>query len=249
MAIATFVLALKTRSMATATEKAAVATKEMVTETQAVAKATLQEARAVEKQVDQVERQVTISANALRVSVQPWLVWEPSFQVDPNKYGRSGAKHGSVFSPGWHPCLDVGERDDGSVAGWFTVRNVGNGIALLDMSRSLIYPKNGPDPLEGIHPNVETPVVPPGEMVDVQFKIPASKSPDRQKMTLSQLAGGGGDQLFTVEVTYGDALGDVGTSAKFRAHRHRDKDNWSIVEVEYRLENGNIIASRRFGSS
>ena len=73
MAIATFILALKTRSMAKATEK-------MVCETSNVAKATLQEARAVEQQTGHIEQQVKISSDALRSSVQPWLVWIPSYQ-------------------------------------------------------------------------------------------------------------------------------------------------------------------------
>jgi hypothetical protein len=247
MAIATFVLALKTRKMATATEKAAVATKEMVAETQAVATATLQEANAVEKQVEQVEHQVTISANALRVNVQPWLIWEPSFEIGPGEDRPFGDRNGSLYLQGWHPCLEVTEQDDGSVVGSFTVRNVGNGIALLDMASSLIYPKNEPHAYEDIHPSVETPVVPPRATVDVQFTIPASKSHDRRKMTLVQFAGGGGNQLFAVEVAYGDSLGGAGTSATFRAHRHNENDVWSIFAVDYRLDNGKVISARKYG--
>ena len=84
-------------------------------------------------------------------------------------------------------------------------------------------------------------------MVDVEFKIPASKSADSQKMTLVQLAGGGGHQLFTVEVTYGDSLGNAGTSAMFRAHRPSENAEWSVYEVEYKLDNEKVITTRRFG--
>jgi hypothetical protein len=232
MAIATFVLALKTKSMAEGTK--------------AVGKATLQEAQAVEKQVEQVERQVAISAAALRVSAQPWLAWEPSFEVDQGDGGPFDFRHGSIYSPGWHTGLSVSERDD-SVIGWFTVRNVGNGIALLDMSSSCIYPKNGTVAYEDIHPSVETPVVPRGGTVDVEFKIPATHSADQQKMTLLQLTGSGGHQLFTIEVAYGDSLGNAGTSAKFRAHRPDENSEWSIFEVEYKLDDGKVITTRRFG--
>jgi len=246
MAFATFLLALRTRSMATATEQAAVATREMAEETKAVTRATLQEAQAVERQVEQVEQQVVISASALQMSVQPWLVWEPAFEVVPGNRGPFIGKHGVVYSPGWHSCLYVSERED-SVVGWFTIRNVGNGIALLDMSRSFIYPKNGPHPFDNIHPSVKSPVVPPGDTVDVEFTIPATKSADQQRMTLLQLAGGGGDELFTVELAYGDALGSSDSSAKFRAHRHSEKQEWSVFEVEYRLADGKVITTRRYG--
>lgn len=78
---------------------------------------------------------------------------------------------------------------------------------------SHIYPQNGTTAYEDIHLSLETPVAPPGRTVDVEFEIPPTKSADQQKMTLLQLAGGGGHQLFTVEVAYGDSLGNAGTSA------------------------------------
>ncbi|MGH7643384.1 MAG: hypothetical protein ACRENX_10330 [Candidatus Dormibacteria bacterium] len=125
---------------------------------------------------------------------------------------------------------------------------MGTGLAILDMSRSVIYPKNGANAIEGVHPSVETPVVPPGEAVDVTFAIPASKSLDGQKMTLFELAGGGANQLFTVEVAYGDALGNAGITAKFRAHRYEGQnDEWSMYEVEYRFADGKVVTTRKYG--
>jgi hypothetical protein len=232
MAIATFFLALKTRSMAK--------------ETKAVGDATLKEAEAVEKQVEQVERQVAISAAALRVSAQPWLVWQPTFEVEAEGMAPVGFARGRIYIPGSHSSFEASEQD-ASVVGCFTVRNVGNGIALLDMSCSHIYRQNGEIAYEGIHPKVMTPVVPPGETVDVEFEIPASSSPDKQKMTLKQLAGGSGNQLFTVEVAYGDSLGNASTSAKFRAHRDDEKSAWLVYEVEYKFDDGRVIVTRRFG--
>lgn len=231
MAIATFFLALKTRSMAE--------------ETKAVGEATLKEAEAVEHQVEQVERQVAISSAALRASAQPWLTWEPSFEVA-GEDGPMGFRHGAVYSLGRHSGLKVSEDGD-SVVGWFAVRNVGNGIALLDMSSSHIYRQNGTIAYEGVHPRVESPVVPPGGVVDVEFKISPAMSADQKKMTLVQLAGGGGHQVFTVEVAYGDSLGNAGTSAKFRAHRPDDASEWSIFEVEYRLDDERVVTTRRSG--
>jgi hypothetical protein len=232
MAIATFFLAFKTRSMAK--------------ETKAAAEATLKEAHAVEKQVEQVERQVSISAEALRVSAQPWLVWEPSFEVEADGMGAPVSyTHGGLYSLGRHSSLQVSEKDS-SVVGRFTVRNVGNGIAILDMSKSFIFRQNNAVSYDDVHPSVETPVVPPGETVDVKFTIPASRSADHQRMTTEQLAGVG-QQSFTVEVAYGDSLGNAETSAMFRAHRPNENSPWAIAEVEYRLDNGKVITTRRSG--
>jgi hypothetical protein len=172
MAIATFVLAVKTRSMARETKEVAQATRAMAEETKKVGEATLKEAQAVERQAEQVERQLVLSTDALRISVQPWLVWEPSFNVQ-----TGGAPvvptHGALYMQGTHPALEAREEDD-SVVGWFTVRNVGNGLAILDMSNSNICPRNEQAVLEGFHPTVLSPVVAPGETVDIEFKIPAA---------------------------------------------------------------------------
>lgn len=147
---------------------------------------------------------------------------------------------------GTHACLQVSEKGD-LVAGWFTVQNVGNGIALPGMSRSFICRQNGEIAYEGVYPKVMTPVVPPGGTVDIEFELPASVSPDKKKMTLTQLAGGRGHQLFTVEVICGNSLDNTGTSAKFRAHRRDDKSAWSVYEVEYKLDGGKVIITGRFG--
>ncbi len=232
MAMATAYLALKTGSMANETKK--------------VGDATLKEAKAVELQVKQIERQVAISADALRVSAQPWLVWEPSFEVTGEDGSPMGFRHGAMYSVGWHSGLSVSEEDD-SVVGWFTVRNVGSGLAILDMSRSLIYPKNGTHAFEDLHPSVEMPVVPAGERVDIKFAIPATRSADQKKMTLLQLAGGGGHQLFAIEIAYADVLGNPASSAMFRAHLSDENSEWSIFEIEYRLADGKVINTRRYG--
>jgi hypothetical protein len=232
MAVATFYLALNTRSMADKTKE--------------VADATLKEARAVESEAELVQHQVSISTEALRVSIQPWLVWEPYFDVDRDKDWISATKHGVTYINGRHPALAVHEEDS-SVVGWFTLRNVGNGMAIVDMSKSRIYRQNGDEPYVGLHPSIESPVVPPGGLVDLDFTIPASMSADHEKMTIVQLAGGAGHQLFTVEVVYGDSLGSAGTSAKFKAHRQSENSQWSIFEVEYRLDGGREIITRKFG--
>jgi len=240
LAIATGYLAWKTRSMAQETKGVADATFR-------VAKATLDEAKAVERQAEQMERQVAISAEALRASVQPWLVWQPSFEVSSGS-APAAHRHDAVYMAGSHPALNVGEKGN-SVKGWLTVRNVGNGLALLNMSESVIFPKNGTNGYENVHPTVISPVLPPGGCVDVEFTIPPSKAPDQQKMTVFHLAGGDGvNELFALELAYSDSLGSGLTLARFRAHRSESMNRpWTIFEVEYRLPNGAVVRTARFG--
>lgn len=230
MAIATLILAFKTRSMAI--------------ETKAVGKATLKEAEAVEAQVKQTESQIQVSTTALQVSVRPWLVWEPTFEVDSGNF--MGMEKGALYMSGTRSALQVREEDD-SVTGWMRLRNVGNGLAILDMSRSWIYPRNGDLPYDALHPTVQTPVVPVGAFVDVRFKVPASVAFDQQKMTIVEFAGGDGRHyLFTIEVTYLDALNQSPVAVKFRANRDVESHEWSIYETEYPMNDGSVVMARRF---
>gem|GEM_PF-1539217 len=62
-----------------------------------------------------------------------------------------------------------------------------------------------------------------------------------------QLAGGGGNELFAVEVVYGDALSEQETSARFSAHRRQDEQEWRMYAVGYRRSDGTLVTVRRFG--
>ena len=242
----TAIAAVATAFMAVATSYLAINTRSLAKETKSVAVATLMEAEAVERQVEQVERQLVLSAEALRVSVQPWLEWQPYLQVEAEN-GPMGAARGGLYLAGTHSSFEAREEDT-RVVGAFTIRNVGSGIALLDMSKSHIYVQNNDLPIGSVHPKVITPILAPGECVDIEFEIPAKVSPDRTKMTLVQLAGGTGDQVFAVEVAYGDALGNPSAQAKFKAHRKNGAGSWSVFEVEYNLADGRKIVARRFGN-
>jgi hypothetical protein len=240
MSIATGLLAWKTWSMARETKGVAQATFK-------VAEATLTEAKAVERQSEQMERQLAISVNALSSSIQPWLVWEASFDVPVNfRSGIFSRGPGQMVVPS--PGLEVSERDD-SVVGWFRVRNVGAGLAILNMSESRIYRRNGGVAYDDVHLTIISPVLPPGKTADVEFTIPVSKAPDGKKMTILQLAGNSiGDELFAIEIAYSDSLGGAQTSARFLAHRNEAKDQaWSIDEVEYRLASGEVVKAGRYG--
>ncbi len=251
MAIATFWMASKTRALGNQTAKMAEETGKLVTETAKVAgattsvvEATLKEAKAVEAQVEQLERQVELSARTLTVGIQPWLVWEPTFQVQ-DPWDALTGRHGRMYPAGTHVCFDVSVEET-SVKGWFTVRNVGPGIAVLDMSNSLIFPRNGLHAFENLHPTFESPVLPPGGTVDIEFTISASHAADQKKMTLLEVIAGGPNFL-SIQVAYGDVLGTLPSSALFRAYRRDEQHPWSVIQIDYHLGD-RVVVARRFAT-
>ena len=240
LAVATAFLAWKTRSMANETKGVTEATFK-------VAEAALEQTQGSEAPVGAngaTAHHLSRSAARKRTAVARC----GTVVSVPSRSGPMAHRHGVTYIAGSHPAVQVMEKGD-SVTGWFTVRNVGNGLAMLNMSESRIYPRNGNVAFEDVHPTVVSPVLPPGRSVDVEFTIPRSKSADQQKMTIFQLASGGvGDELFAIELAYSDSLGNAQTLARFRAHRNESKKQpWSIFEVEYRLSNGEIVRTRRFG--
>lgn len=226
MAIATFILAIKTRSMSEAT-------KNMVGETKAVSEATLKEAKAVEQQTDHIAEQVKISSNALRASVQPWLAWVPLSKVS------LAIKAGPRWQAGSSPCLgfDVGQDGD-DIAGYIVVRNVGTGIALLNLAESCLFNANNPDiPCQGIRPSTETPIIPPGEEAVVKFRIPGSRGSNQRTLSLVEVVGGGGSETMYIELVYSDVLGAISAKAKFQAYRkylpNDQPEKWKIIMTTY----------------
>jgi hypothetical protein len=224
MAVATFILAWKTRSMALATER-------MVTKTTEVAAATLKEAKAVETQVQ-------ITTHSLSVGVQPWLTWVPGFEVTPSGGQPFSLQGGTVRQPGWYEGLRLVEND-GDVTGWLTIQNVGNGLALLDVGKNQIFPRGGPHPFEQLHPTVESPVISPGQHAEVQFCIRGEYAADAQMMTISELTGHGVQQL-GIELAYSDVLGGVPTTARFEIVRQlplgAPPERWRVYSIEYRRQ-------------
>lgn len=229
MAIATFILAVKTRSMAKATEK-------VVSKTSEVAKATLQQAKAVEEQTKHIEQQVNISWEALRSSVQPWLVW---FSSDedlgahlPDSSREVSMKISDTFVCKW--------GDD--IIGAFVIRNVGTGLAFVNLKDSSIFNCHNPDTAYlDVHPSMESPIVSPGERETVRFKIPGTKGSDETKLPLIELVGGGGSETMYVELAYSDVLGAVNAKAKFQLYRKTppggDQESWRVIQTTY-CQNG-----------
>lgn len=226
MAVATFMLALKTRSMSKATEK-------MAAETKAMSEATLNEAKAVEQQTQHIQAQVTVSSDALRASVQPWLTWvtileEPTVTL-------SGWK----WQKGFHPrrALDIAEQGD-DIAGHIVVRNVGTGIALLNLDQSCLFNANNSEiPLKGIRPSMRSPIVPLGEHATVEIKIQGTKGSNGTKVPLVELVGGGGSETMYTELAYSDVLGAITARAKFQACRkmlpNGTPERWHVIKTIY----------------
>ena len=145
-AIATAVMALATLFLACRTGSMAKATKKMVDETKAVSDATLKEAKAVEQQTQHIERQVRISSDALQPSVQPWLIRVPSYQdVGPGNVFRQQLTMMSSDT--------FVSQQGNDMVGRFVIRNVGTGIAFVNLKDSSIFNAKNPDtPFVGIHP-------------------------------------------------------------------------------------------------
>jgi hypothetical protein len=237
MAIATFILAIKTRSMSEAT-------KNMVGETKAVSEATLKEAKAVEQQTGHIAEQVKISSNALRASVQPWLTWVSSSKVP--LVVQVGSRSQESFSP--RSGLNI-EQDGDDIAGYLVVRNVGTGIALLNLAESCLFNANNPDtPFQGIRPSTEIPIIPPGEEATVKFKIPGIKGSDGKRIRLVEVVGGGGSETMYIELVYSDVLGAVAAKAKFQAYRksleNGRQGSWKIIQTTYCQEGREPIVVR-----
>ena len=236
MAIATFILALKTRSMATATEN-------MVAETKSVSQATLKEAQAVELQTQHIERQVKISSDALKSSVQPWLMWVPSYQdVGPNSAGVRGGMKVSI--------PDTFVRENGNdIIGGFVIRNIGTGIALVSLHQSFIFNVHNSDiPIKDIYPFMESPVIPCGEEARVKFTIPGTRGSNQMKMPLVELVGGGGSETMYVELAYSDVFGAIPTKVKFQLYRETSpgitSEPWRVIETTYRQDGRESIVIR-----
>jgi hypothetical protein len=221
VALATLFLAWKTRSMATATEK-------MVGKTKDVADATLKEAKAV-------EQQVTVSSLALTASVQPWLAWLPGFKIEPTAVRTPTP---NVRLPDdWYEGFVLEEIDDG-VSGRLLVRNVGNGLALLDISASRVFRQGGPHPLEGQCLQTDSPVIAPGDHTTVLLRVHGLYAANHVKMSLDELTGGPAPMhRLDIELTYTDLVGGSPTVARFKmAPRTSQPQRWWVFETSYQRE-------------
>jgi hypothetical protein len=153
-ALATVLLAFVTRTMAKRTE-------EMAEQTKRVAEQTRDEAQAVTKQVEVANRQVEVASEALQASSRPWLTSVP-YLVRSRETGIQD------ISGGIHL---MGDRD-GSFSGAVPLRNVGEGIAVIETktSRVLGHPRVGEAFTEYAWLRTDTPVVKSGDESYVGFQ-------------------------------------------------------------------------------
>lgn len=217
VAVATLVLALMTWYMAR--------------ETRAMARESRDEATAVLRQVEVANEQVEVAREALRVQSRPWLTLVPFNSV----FASDGTqqREGEILLV----------QRAGSVFGRVPVRNVGTGLALVDCpdSYALGWSSEGASLARFVNVNSESPVLPPGEVGDLIFEIPAS-SARWTNISIEKFTGTGRhDGEFALDVRYTDWAGTQATRALFRIAR--DGGAWLVHRIDYSDADTGVVIS------
>jgi len=225
--ILTGVSALATALMAFFTRKAA-------EDTSAMAKATVEEAKAIEQQLGHSAAQVRVAEQSLRASAQPWLAWEATYEVQAGTRPHVYA-HGSLRLPGTHSGAEVREGT-GRLVGFILVRNVGNGLAIVDLSESWILPCTPRVPGKRQrcgHPATDTPVIPAGGCATIDFTVDLGEEAGGGP-TFKELVGRPSTSgQFALEVCYSDAIQGSSTRATFSLESPQGGDQWVVSRIEY----------------
>lgn len=211
-AVVTAIMAWYTRSVAQRSADVAELTK---TEVEAV----VRQGVAIERQAAATTEQARLAESALAAQVQPWLT-----------LGNAQAQSGRGRAP--TPPLLVGtsgERLTVSIA----VRNVGNGLALLDARSSFLIgwsdPRAGDELMPFTWATVADPVLPPGAQTRVEYAVdPARWSTDIEKM--AHLDRNWGE--LAIDVVYGDALGLRRSRVRVRL-AGTETGGWVAFELHY----------------
>ncbi len=223
----TGIAAIATAAMAIATFRAARDTKDMAT-------ATLREAVAVEKQLSQAAAQVRIADEALRANVQPWLTWKASWNsadLDERSYGYST----TAYLSGEHSGVGIKDTGNG-LEGYLLVRNVGNGLALINTADSWVLGETDQNEIDQRYVTLSTqmPVMPTDQVIQLGFKI-SPVSAAWTALTLDSFARRPASHgHFSIDVTYTDAVRSSPTLARFKiASRAGGQDDWVVYRIEY----------------
>jgi len=208
-------------------------TKGLAQKTSAVAAAARQEADAVVQQGQSVQAQaeatvhlVELTRKSLQAAVLPWLTLG-------DKYAGVVPVAGRSVSGGVAPLVVSDAREDVLEAA-IVVRNVGNGLALIDSQSSFLVGWNHPrsarrEMMNFNSGSVGNPVVPPGEQVTMHFGVPL---PRWQITTEGITNQDQGDGEFALDVVYADALGEQRTRVRFRIAR-TPPSQWDVFSIEY----------------
>ncbi len=168
-----------------------------------------------EREVEVAHQQLDVATDALRASIRPWLSELP-------------------------PTADRDDRlpyimeDSGEQKISIPLRNVGNGIALIEKGSVKLWPaervKNGIATYQD--GEAEAPIVPPGGDTSLDFKL-RQRPADQSWYELYTASGANvQDNEFVVSVRYTDVNGGQPVQAKIHI-RHGKVTLWHIAEIEY----------------
>lgn len=187
-------MAWYTRSVARRTQEVAEFTK---TEVEAV----VRQGAAIEQQAAATVEQVHLAQSALVAQVQPWLTLGNSIAV------KSAIVIATPFIGNLPPVVVNGASDRLRVS--LAIRNVGNGLAIIDSSESYLMgwgdPRSADELMRFTRASVARPVLPTDEQVRVEYDVDLDRwNTDLDKVTHRDRNYG----EFAVDVVYGDVLGD-----------------------------------------
>jgi hypothetical protein len=217
-AIVTAVMAWYTRSLARRTRDMAEFTK---TEVEAV----VRQGAAIEMQAAATVDQVRLAQSALSAQVQPWLALGDAIDV------RSTLVLNMPFVGSVPPLVVNAAPDRLRVS--LAVRNVGNGLAIIDSFESYLIGWSDPREADALisftRASVARPVLPPGEQARVDYDVQLERwSTDLDKITHRDRNYG----EFGVDVVYGDVLGERRTRVRVQIAGTAD-NKWVVHRLDY----------------
>jgi hypothetical protein len=234
VALATLFLGWKTRQMARETKRVAEST-------EAEARAVVEQSEKVAAQAAASEEQSRIGREALQASIRPWL---------------TAVVHGEVVLSGpliTDPTeIHLSEKDD-SITCSIPLRNVGNGLALIQPSMCRFLgriPGGPPEPVVLSQGNPTAAAVGSGEHTRIRFTI-AKTSSQWTGLTLEGIVGRDRHKgEFFVEVLYTDASGGQPTWARVHAAAALSlaaRDPWRVSDIAYHhAAEGNLLSKAPF---
>lgn len=245
LAIFTAFLGVKTRETARSAELQARASREQAEASRQEAAAANREADAVREQAASVAEQARVASEQLKLtrqsleaSTQPWLILGDADDRTPNGVlrPRVGQSSGNYTTPpiwvGHEKSEAAGvDRIHASIA----VRNIGNGLALIDPQRCWIL--GYPDPrnedqqiMQYTHAEVRQPILGQGDQTSLEFLIDLRAfSNTFEAVTHSNQTSG----ELHFDITYSDIAGGSTVRARLRVASMHHGQVWVPHRVEY----------------
>jgi len=239
--------AIVTAAMAWYTRSVAQRTADVAALTRAEVEAIVRQGEAIEQQAAATTEQVRLAEAALAPQVQPWLTLGDARQIQHNS--RVALAEGQLFS-GTIPPLIVSASNE-RLAVVLVVRNVGNGLAIIDSRASCVIgwtrATGGDEQSRFTQPAVATPVLPPGEQARVEYVVNLSGwGTDIETITHRENTYG----EFALDVVYSDALGQ--RTSRLRVHIAGTEDQKLVAHrLDYYTpaESDILLTSVRVGSA